>query len=216
MNRLRLIVFLPAVAVLTVAGTGCGWLALFGRGMGLGSRPAEYPGLDNQRVAVVCSMSNRVFGDTDDSVAIATAIGRQLQTRLPGVAIVPPHEIADWKDRHDWNGIDYVKLGRGVKANRLLAIEIDGYQLRGDATHYRGRAEVSMRVYDLDNGGRVVHDGHPTTIEFPKLGIVATTEQSENQFRNRFIRYLAVVAARPFHPVEAQETVAADHEFLRD
>ena len=47
-----------------------------------------------------------------------------------------------------------VLLGRAVKATRIVYIELDDFDLFKGKTLYQGRAEVTISVYDMEDGER--------------------------------------------------------------
>ena len=51
---------------------------------------------------------------------------------------------------------DYLEIGKALKAEKVVGIDIESFSVLDGQTLFRGRATVSIRVYDVaDKAGRV-------------------------------------------------------------
>jgi hypothetical protein len=177
--------------------------------------PAEFDGLKEKRVAVVCVSANDDFGPDSTTVLLSKEVERLLKERVKEIKLVRHEEVANWIDRNNWR-YDYREIGRGVKADMVVAIDVGRFSLHEGSTLYKGHADVEVSVYDMsETGGRVYHN-ILDDFSFPKSGAQAVTDISEAKFRRAFIKVLAQNIARSFYEYEIQEMVASDRASLAD
>jgi hypothetical protein len=124
--------------------------------------------------------------------------------------VIPTDRVADWIDRNDWNQVDYKEIGRGVKADMVLAIDLDGVRLHEGKTLYKGRASVVVTVYDMTDDGKVVFRRDLTDFSFPKNGARHSTEMSEARFQRLFVEVLAKQVGKYFYSYRREENFAND------
>jgi hypothetical protein len=163
--------------------------------------PAQYTGLRNQRVAIVCATANSPFEPGGVTGMIARQVAEILQREVKGISIVPLEDVADWIDRNDWASMDYREVGRGVKANKVLAVEFERLSFQDGPTTVRGRADFSVSVFDVASGQREFHREVPEHI-YPTQ---APSTMSPRQFQLLYIRQLANHIAEYFY----------DHDFTQ-
>ena len=171
--------------------------------------PAQFDGLAEKRVAVVCASQSESFGLRPIAPIIAKSVGDLLAANVHKISVVDQQEIDDWMDRHDWDGIDYLSVGRSVKADAVVAIDIDSFSLSDSATMYKGRSDIGLTVYDVATG-KVVYSNIPPQIQFPKNAVFHTADMSKREFRRRFLNVVSQRIARTFYPYDVQEDFAQD------
>ncbi len=204
------------LAALVLPATGCVGIAAQVLYLIRGNKvDAEFDGLADKRVAVVCVSSTSSFGPGAESVMVAQTIGNILRQRVKRIDVVRNDEVADWIDNNNWDQIDFRTVGRGVNADMVLAIELDSVRLSEGATLYKGRANISITVYDLTEGGKVVYRKEPMDFAFPANGARHSTEVSEANFRRQFVHVLSEQVAKRFYAYDAIEDVAMDSTFIR-
>jgi len=208
--QMRRIVAVLAAALILPASGCVGLLAQIAYWSGAGEKPAEYKGLQGQRVAVICVSEASSFGLGSDSLYLSRSVGTLLKQNVKEIAVVRPDEIADWIDRHDWNEMDFAEVGRGVGAQMVVAIELSAFSLYEGQTLYRGRADIRVRVLDLKDGGGEVFTRRMTEITFPENSAYPATDSSENKFRIAFLQSLAERVAKLFYSHEIWDTYGAD------
>lgn len=209
MSAARSLRFTLILLLLAVATTGCGLVANVLNVMGAGLMPAAYSGLEDQKVAVICVSNSELFGPTSTSSDLATRINAMLANRVKHIQVIPSQKINDWIDMHDWDMVDFVSIGRGVEADRVVAIDVDALSLYDGATMFKGRALVHVVVYDMESGSPVFSKS-PPEIEFPITAGIPSTSISEREFRKMFLDSLANRIARNFFAFDMNEDVARD------
>ncbi len=174
--------------------------------------PARCEALEESRVAVVCVSNSEAFGPTSASVALAKQVQQLLQANVKKIELVEAQVVADWIDENGWDYLDYVALGKGVEAEKLVAIDLDGFSLHEGRTLFKGRADVSITVYDLteEARGREVYATIPPQIQYPINSGYHTTDLSEAAFRRKFLTIVASQIARHFYAYDAKEDYARD------
>jgi hypothetical protein len=177
--------------------------------------PAEYAGLEGKQVAVVCVADSSAYGPSPVARLLAARVERVLAVNVKNIRPIDQDKVADWLDTNDWDQIDFREIGRGVGAERLIVIELAGFSLHADPTLYRGTADVTLRVYDIADGGKEVFHRTPPPIVFPRNAGKHVTETRESEFRNLFLDEVAGQVARYFHPYDIKEEFARDTEILR-
>lgn len=201
---------LGMLAVVVATSTGCIGMATQLLYVLKGHRiPAAYDGLKNQRVAVVCVSDSSAFGPNGLTESVGRAVGGRLAANVKKITIVPPGEIENWIDVNGWDEKDFTKIGRGVKADRVVAIEMGNYTIREGQTLYKGRCELSVTVYDIANGGSVAYSVGPKEYAFPQNGRPAI-QTSDRKFETLYLGKLTEHITNQFYPHDALDSVAED------
>jgi hypothetical protein len=175
--------------------------------------PAEFDGLKGKRVAVVCLDANSLGGPGAEADTVAKAVSLTLGKKVPDVHMVRQTEVADWLDSHGDDVTDYRDVGRGVKADMVVGIDLLSFNLHEGQTLLKGRAKVGVKVYDMKKGGELVYETAPKEIAWPENGSRHVTENEAN-FRAVFISTLAERIARDFYAFEFAENFSTDAKFL--
>jgi hypothetical protein len=198
------------------AASGCvGLLSTMRWISGANFSPAEYDGLKEKRVAVVCVSEDSAYGTGSESLLLSREVSSILQKNVKKIDLVRADEIADWIDREGWDQIDYREIGRGVKAERVVAIGLAGFSIREGASLYKGRADITVSVYDMTDGGHEVFRKSIPEFSFPATGPYPVGDLSEVQFRRAFLNTLSQHVARYFYPYDAAEDFSRDTAFIR-
>ena len=177
--------------------------------------PPKYDGFAQQRVAVICVSQSSLFGPTAAAEEIAERVHDYLGARVAEIQMVQRQEIDRWIDENDWNDIDYRELGRGVGAQKLVAIELKSFSLYEGKTLFKGRADIELTVYDLTvPNGAVVYENQPPQIQYPLTAGQYTADSSEADFRRRFLDVIANQIARDFYKYDVAEDFGRDSTAL--
>ncbi len=171
---------------------------------------AEYDGLKNSRVAVICVTDASSYGPNNLTKTIGQILGSRLQIEVNRIQVIPQNEIENWKDINGWNEIDFVQIGKGLKADKVLAVEIDSYSIHEGQTMYKGRAMVTTKVYDIKNGGEVVFSQGPAEYQFPKSHGRPALATDEQQFERVYLSKLVEKIAHSFYDYERVDEIADD------
>jgi hypothetical protein len=201
------------VVLSLVAAPGCGALATvayFFRGH---KNPAKFEGLAGKRVAVVCLDADSLKGPGGEADRIARTVATLIGYNVDDVTVVRQSEVADWFDNHDQDVSDYVEIGRGVKADMVVGIDLESFTIHEGQTLLKGRASVATRVYDMTRGGEVVYESPSREIAWPENGARHVTENEAN-FRTVFIHTLSQRIARDFFAYDKVDDYGGDAAFL--
>jgi hypothetical protein len=215
MRSTNLIVLLAglAAAVMLVAAPGCSLLPTVAFWINGNNIDAKFNGLVDKRVAVVCLDANSLKGPGSEADNIAKAVARSLAYNVKDIKLVRQSEVADWFDNHDQDVADYADIGRGVKADMVVGIDLEGFSIHEGQTLLKGRAALVTRVYDMQRGGEVVYESSQREITWPESGARHVTENEAN-FRVAFIQTLATKIAHEFYAYDAAEDFGVDAAFL--
>ena len=197
-------------AMLLLPSTGCVGLVanlIYAAGETV---PAAFDGLRGQKVAVVCVSDASTFGPSNVNDQLAQRIGDLLVQRVREIRVIGQPQISRWRDENDWNELDFLALGKGVGADRVLAVEIGAFSLHDGPTMFKGRAEVGVVVYDVMQPGQPVFRIAPRQVQFPSAAGQYTTDMSEAEFRQKFTAVIAHQVARNFYAYDLKEDFALD------
>lgn len=169
-----------------------------------------FTGLNGKRVAVVCVSDNSAYGPDTLTYTVAQAVGIRLANGLDeGSQVIAPARIEEWIDNNDWNESEYVELGRGVDADMVVAIEIASYSLTEGSTLFKGKADTTVTVYDIEKDGQVPYSATPQHFVFPKHGRPAI-QTSEREFEAFYLSQLTTMIANHFIVHSKLESFASD------
>jgi hypothetical protein len=203
---------LLAAGLICLSGTGCiGLTAQLMYWVKGGPKvDAEFDGLKGKRVAVVCVDASSGFSPHSVGSLLERAVAMNLREKVDKIDLVPPDAVADWIDTNDWDQADYREIGKGVKADLVLAIDLTNVTLHEGLTLYKGRADVAVSVYDMTQEGKRVFHRELPEFAYPQNGARHSTELSESRFRQLFIAMLAQQISRYFHAYQFEDDFARD------
>lgn len=205
-----LLVMTLVSGLLLAASTGCVRLAANMINAIQGSdRPAEYDGFKEQRVAVVVSTDKGLSSDAT-SALMTGYIHMALNTNIKKIQLVRPEEIEQWLDVHGSVESDYVEIGKAVKAEKLLAIDISNMTVKDGQTLFRGQCDIGVTVYDIADQGAIVFRKQIPEFTFPKMGGPTIADTTEPKFRNQFLKIIAIKVSGLFYPVDPTADYALD------
>lgn len=171
--------------------------------------PAEYDGLKEKRVAIICTTTGAVASEAVNSM-LTSNISSALSRNLKKSDIVREDEINRWIEMDGWSDADPIRLAKGVKADQLVTVSIDNLKLRDGATLFRGQCDIHVKVYDIKNGGKQVFDKLETEHSFPRNGGTPITETTEARFRSAYLQLVGYRVSSLFHPIDPTYDVALD------
>lgn len=170
---------------------------------------ARCTALNGKRVAVVCVSSANLDSKSDESAALARRVSMYLEQNVPKIKMIRPEEVADWRDQNTWNQVDYQSVGRGVKAEMVVAIDLSTFSIHGDATLLKGRASVKTTVFDMTDKGKVVFSDGPQEYVFPENGAQHVVE-NETNFKRIYLKKLSEHVSRNFFAYDKMEDFAPE------
>lgn len=173
--------------------------------------PAAYDGLTEKRVAVVCVSDASAYGPDRLTYTVSKAVSMKLARGVKKIEVVPQAQIDNWVDQNAWDEFEFSALGKGVGANAVVAIEIASYSIHEGPTIYKGRAEVTATVYDLDapEGSQVAFIYGPREFTFPKHGH-PSIQSNDRQFESLFLARLTQDISNQFCKHDKLESFADD------
>ncbi|MEM6473153.1 MAG: hypothetical protein AAF802_26565 [Planctomycetota bacterium] len=176
---------------------------------GADKTPAAYDGLEKSRVAIVTVTENSQFGDDTSARILSRNISQWIGSEVKEVDLVREDKISDWRDTHGWDQLEFAEIGRGVEADKVLAIEVANLKLRDGPTLYRGNADVRVSVIDSKTGEELF-SSEIEEFQYPITAGVYTNETTESRFRKLYLGILGKRIARQFFPFDAHEDFALD------
>jgi hypothetical protein len=124
----KTLVFLIAIACGVLGTTGCVKLAanmlwaIRGNDM-----PAEFDGMKESRIAVVCSTTGSGASEAINTL-ISSNVSSALIRNLPKATLVRQEEMDRFSEIEGWSDGDPLKLAKGVKADFLVAASVDNFK----------------------------------------------------------------------------------------
>jgi hypothetical protein len=198
------------LAAMALCQSGClGLASQVMRVAGMNLIPAEYEGLNKSTVAVVTLTDSSQY--TNDSAArdLSRRVGAELTTEGKEITLVREDLVQQYRDVHGYESNDFVSLGKEVKADKVLVIEMTDLSLRDGSTLFQGRADIHLQVVDVASGTSV----YTQTIDqytFPKSTGQHTSETTEKRFTKLYLKMLSKEIGRKFRDWDPTETVAQD------
>ncbi len=170
--------------------------------------PPEWDGLKGKKVAVVCKpLTSQEFSNSGAARALAEGICDRLKAHIKDIHIIDPQKVANLVDEKGME--DYLQIGRRLKAEKVVAIDIESFGVLDGPTLYRGRSKVSIQVYDVADKS-VEWRKSPDQFEYPRNSSMPMTDFSETDFRNKFVGILADKIARFFYPHDRHDDYGDD------
>lgn len=170
---------------------------------------AEFDGLKDKRVAVVCRPVVALdYQNGAVAKDLAVAVGHLLKQNVRKIELVDPSEVDNWCDENDW--YNFTEVGEAVHADVVVAIELEQFSLYESLTLYRGRAETLIQVYDMTAGGDLIWQKRPGTSEYPPNISLDRSVKDENEFRTEYIQVLATEIGRHFYAHDTRVDFAKD------
>ncbi|MCC9644433.1 hypothetical protein LOC71_19345 [Rhodopirellula sp. JC740] len=198
------------VSGLLLTQTGClGLMSNLMHAMGADQIPAECELLEDSKVAVVTFTDRSQYSEDIAARLLSRKVSDILLRKIDDISLVREDEIQEYRDTHGWENSDFLDIGQGVEAEKVLAIELSGMKLREGATLYRGTAAVTLTLLDVETES-VVFRKEIDEFTFPSTAGQYTSETTESKFRKLYLQMLAERIGRVFHPYDFAETVALD------
>lgn len=209
--RVQLAALLMLAATVVTSASGCASALATGIYVLQGGNmvPAEFDGLKDQRVVVVCRPpSSNEYRHAGASRAVAQRVSELLVDHVKNVDVVSPREVDEWLDQSDWG--NYKELGRAVRADKVVYIELNDFNLFRGSTLYQGRADISVTIYDMKNNGKMAWDRHLGEILYPTNSGIPAQDKPEQQFEREFVSIVATRVAEHFYKHDANSAFAID------
>jgi len=176
--------------------------------------PADYDGLAESKIAVVCVSDASAYGPDTLTYSIAKNVSVKLSQGLKKTEIISPAKIENWIDQNGWDPVDAATLGEDLGADKVLVIEIGAYSIHDGATLHKGTADLTCTVYDVEKDGQVSYVHGPDVYTFPTNGR-PSLQTSDRQFEAVYLARLTDRITRLFVVTDKLDTVADDAIFSK-
>jgi hypothetical protein len=206
--RRAMLLTVPVVALLA----GCSLLPTIAYIIKPEDTPAEFDGLPGKRVAVICRATSLEYAEPTVGRDLAVYVGALLAKNCKKVEIIDERELADWVDKHDWH--DYREVGRALKADMVVGIDLERFEISRGSTLLQGQADTRLGVYDIASG-RKLWEKRPPTVKFPPNSPVSSSDRQEEDFRRQFVGVLAEQIAHHFYAYDSRKEFASDSMALK-
>jgi hypothetical protein len=170
---------------------------------------AEYEELQGKRVMVVCRPPSTLdfrFGGVDRK--ISKRVGALLSQNVKEIDVVKHSDVEEWTDERGW--ADLEELATEVKADLIVRIDLEDFDLLKGPTLYQGRAETLITVIDMNDGGREVWTKPMGEVLFPENSAVPAQEKALGHFQRQYLELLSQRIARHFYKHDAYVNFATD------
>lgn len=200
---------LGLLAGIALLPAGCGVMSNLIHASGADMVPAKYEGLEDSTVAIVTVTDSSQYSDDIVARELNSRLAEILTQKVDDVRLVRADKIRQWRDVNGWDAIDFQAIGEGVKADKVVGIEVSGMKLREGPTLFRGTSDVVIKVIDVDTGTVDFVDQLDEYI-YPTMAGQSATETSESRFRKLYLSMLAQEIGRSFHPYDSIDRIALD------
>lgn len=206
--------WLPMLFVLAVlpATTGClHMLVATGVYMLQGGNlaPAECQELKDRKVVVFCRPpASHEYRHAGAARHVASRVSDLLEMNVTGVDVISQKQVDQWIDENDSD--DYEELGRAVEAELVVRVELGHFELFSGPNVYQGNADVTVNVYDMTDGGRLLWGKPLGEVLYPVNGGLAIQDKSVSAFQREFVEIVASAVAKHFYPHDPTATFAMD------
>ena len=175
--------------------------------------PGEFQELKGKKTAVVCRpLVELQYSSSSAAEQLATTVGLLMRDKIKKIEVVSPQKIEQWTDEHDWQ--DFAEVGKAVKSDYVVGIEIEEFSLYQGQTIYQGRAKLHVTVHDIKDKGKVVYEKRLPEIVYPPNSGVPTSDKPEEEFRRQFTGVVADRVGRLFYGFDHRKDFAVDSTTL--
>lgn len=176
--------------------------------------PADYPGLKEKTVAVVCRSARSINPDQESAVRLIPArVGDLLTMNGKKITVIDPLKVERWIDE---NGVDsFTDVGEALDVDMVVGIELDEYSLYLSSSVLQGNATIRTKVYDIKGGKKLVYDTKSQQIKFPPSAGTSTSEIPRPEFNNMFIEVICNRIGINFYDHDHTADFANDSTVLR-
>jgi hypothetical protein len=213
----RGIVLMAVLALVALPNGGCtnGVFTAMYLFKGLDVDP-DFKDLKGKKVAVVCRpMVSLAYSNANVGRDLAQQVTLLLQEQVPKIKTIDPKKIAKWTDENTWD--EYTEVAKAMKADMVVAIDLESFSLYQGQTLYQGKADATIRVFDctkLGKGKEVFHKNIPQSLYPPNMPIPAS-DRTEPEFRREFVMVLANQIARHFYAHDPHADLGQDAAAMR-
>lgn len=171
--------------------------------------PADCDALEGERVVVVCRPpSSHEYRHANASGAISKRVSELLVENMRKVDVVNPREVDNWVDESDWG--DFRELAKAVRADKVVHVELNSYELYKGSTLYQGKADVVVTVYDMNEKGKEEWNRSLGEVLYPVNSGLPAQDKPVQQFEREFVEIVATRIAENFYKHDPNSSFALD------
>ena len=175
---------------------------------------AECKELKGKRVAVVCRpLVSLQYRNASVAKDVAREVGLLLKKNVPKIQLIDHAKVAEWMDENGYGEVEYLDVGRALKADLVVGIDLEQFDLLQGQTVFQGKANVAVKVYNCKTGATVFSKHLPQTV-YPPNHVISTMNKQESEFRRDFVLVVADQVARHFYNHEPHSDIALDSRAL--
>jgi len=186
----------------------------------------DFKFLKGKRVAVVVRpVADLQYRNPNVPRDLADEIGACLRKHVSKVKVIDEQKVSNWCDEN--NSDDVEELGKALKADMVVSVELGSFSLFQGQNIYQGRAISSLQVYDCrdeekkakdkdspkkdkESSDSIVFEKNLPETKYPPNTGIPTSDMQECEFRQEFIKKLADQIARHFYAHDAHDDFAQD------
>ncbi len=174
----------------------------------------DFAELKGKKVAVVCRpLVTLQYQNTSVARDLAQQITLLLQQQVPKIQTIDQRKVGKWTDENTWE--EYPEVGKAMKADMVVGIDLEGFSIFQGQTLYQGKANATIRVYDCRHGGKVAFEKVLPQAVYPPNSGIPTSDRLEAEFRREFVTVLADQIARHFYAHDPHADMAQDAAALK-
>lgn len=174
----------------------------------------DFAELKGKKVAVVCRpLVTLQYRNASVARDLAQHITLLLQQKVPKIKTIDQRKVGKWTDENTWE--EYTEVGKALKADMVVGIDLEGFSIFQGQTLYQGKANATVRVYDCRQGGKMVFEKIIPQAVYPPNSGVPTSDRLEAEFRREFVAVLADQIARHFYAHDPHADLAQDASALK-
>jgi hypothetical protein len=171
--------------------------------------PAMCDALRDEHVVVVCRPpSSQEYSYASASRRVAQRVSEMLAENVKGIDVVDPRDVDKWVDESDWG--DFRELARAVRADKVVHIELNDFELFQGKTLYQGHAVVTVSVYDMKDNSRREWEAELGEILYPVNSGIPAQDKPVQQFEKEFVSIVAQRIAENFYAHDPNASFAID------
>ena len=162
---------------------------------------------------MICRATSLEYAHPTVARDLAVRVGALLQKNGKKVQVLDERELADWVDKHDWH--DFREVGRALKADMVVGLDLERFELARGSTLLQGQADVRMAVYDINKNIRLWEPARSLSVKFPPNSPYSSSDRQEDDFRRQFLGVLAERVARHFYDYDSRKDFALDSTVMK-
>ncbi|MCI0331601.1 MAG: hypothetical protein L0228_00055 [Planctomycetes bacterium] len=171
--------------------------------------PADCEALEGKRVVVMCRPpASNEYRHAGASRNISQKVSELLVEHVKEIDVVNPREVDNWVDESDWG--DFRELAEAVRADLVVHIELDNFDLYKGKTLYQGQADVTVNVYDMHDHSRLVWSRQLGEVLYPMNSAIPAQDKPPQQFEREFVEVVADQVAVNFYRHDPHDSFAMD------